>query len=389
MITRIFLPLILLTVLADLYIYRCYLKKMVGKQLWKAILWGLPSVLIIAFATYFSVQNDYIPVDSTHLFLYLFITVIIVAPKAVFTICSLIGKFMRRLTHSHRNWGDIISPVFCAVALYIIIYGATSGVRNLTVKHVEIYSKDLPVAFDGYHIVQFSDVHIGTMGAFNKGFLYDVVDSINAQHADMVAFTGDMLNARTSELSPFINILSKIKARDGVYSVFGNHDYSYYIDVDKKTAADNKRKLISLEQKCNFNVLLNQSMPIRRGNDSIIIAGEENEGKHPLPDYSDLSKTLKGVSPQTYVILLQHDPSAWNKSILPNSHVQLTLSGHTHGGQVSLLGLRPTIISYKQDYGLYQQGNRAIYVSAGVGGLIPFRFGVNAEIVSITLHKSR
>ena len=138
-----------------------------------------------------------------------------------------------------------------------------------------------------------------------------------------------------------------------------------------------------------WNLLLNDNCIVRRSADSIVIAGEENDGRPPFPRKADLSKTLHGISAQSFVVMLQHDPSAWRRSILPKCKAQLTLSGHTHGGQASIFGLRPTELLGKEDAGLYREGNRALYVSTGLGGFVPFRFHMDPEVVVITLKKSR
>jgi hypothetical protein len=85
--------------------------------------------------------------------------------------------------------------------------------------------------------------------------------------------------------------------------------------------------------------------------------------------------------------MLEHDPTSWHRKILPHSHCQLTLSGHTHGGQFSLFGLSPAQFRYREYGGMYYAGERAMNVSTGVGGVVPFRFGVSPEIVVITLKK--
>ena len=190
-----------------------------------------------------------------------------------------------------------------------------------------------------------------------------------------------------SELYPVQDLLKSLHAKDGVFSVLGNHDYSQYIKADPAVKAANEREVISRERQFGWTVLLNEHHTIRRGKDSLVIAGEENDGLPLFPDRGDINKTLEGISPSAYVVMLQHDPSAWRRSILPKSQVQLTLSGHTHGGQIQLFGLRPTMLTSKEDYGLYLDGNRALYVSAGISGLIPFRFGIPGEIAVITLHK--
>ena len=256
-------------------------------------------------------------------------------------------------------------------------------------KHVDVTFKDLPASFDGYRIVHWSDAHVGSYLKSRRPILERAVDSIRAQQADMVVFTGDLQNLQPSELYPFVGLFKSIKAKDGVYSVLGNHDYSGYIHADAAVKVANERETISRQRQCGWTVLLNENRSIYRGRDSIVIAGGENDGLPPHPMRGDIHQTLRGVGDDAFVVMLQHDPSAWRRHILLESKAQLTLSGHTHGGQISVLGIRPSKFMYPEDWGLYHEGDRFLYVTAGLGGLVPFRFGVPAEIVVITLHRQK
>ena len=133
-------------------------------------------------------------------------------------------------------------------------------------------------------------------------------------------------------------------------------------------------------------MLLNEHVVLRRGQDSIVIAGEQNYGD---PDSANFEKTMHGVGRQAFTIMLQHNPAAWDATIVPTKRVALTLSGHTHGGQMSVFGWRPTRWVYAEDYGHYERGESQLFVSSGLGGLVPFRFGISPEIVVITLHKTK
>ena len=387
MIARIFIPIILAIVLPDLYFDLHYLRRSSWRIWWKRLLWWLPSIGLLGYTVALASIRNFAPDDLFWLNLYLFLVGSIVIPKAIFAFCSGLGLLYCRLTHTRNNWGNLVAPPLCLFSLYILIYGSTLGFRKLEVRHIDIYSRELPKAFDGYRIAQFTDAHVGTLTDNRYKMLTRVIDSLNAQNADAIVFTGDLQNMQPSELYPVQDLLKSLHAKDGVFSVLGNHDYSQYIKADPAVKAANEREVISRERQFGWTVLLNEHHTIRRGKDSLVIAGEENDGLPPFPDRGDINKTLEGISPSAYVVMLQHDPSAWRRSILPKSQVQLTLSGHTHGGQIQLFGLRPTMLTSKEDYGLYLDGNRALYVSAGIGGLIPFRFGIPGEISVITLHK--
>lgn len=287
-----------------------------------------------------------------------------------------------------RNKGKLRNVIGLAIPIIIIgaiVYGFTLGFEKFKVQQVTFESEDLPEAFDGYKIVMFSDAHVGNFKS-RPQILKRAVDSINAQHADAVVFCGDIENLAATELEPFVDVFSSISARDGVFSVLGNHDMSLYMhDADEKQREQMLQRTIKTEESFGWRMLLNANAVVRRGNDSIFIAGEENDGCKPFPSKADVVKTMEGISEKDFVVMLQHDPTAWRRQILPSTNAQLTLSGHTHAGQISIFGLSPTQFMYKENKGAYYEGARMLYVSSGLGGVVPFRFGVPGEIVVITL----
>ena len=285
------------------------------------------------------------------------------------------------------KWGS------CACTLIIwgtIAYGVFIGFEELEVRQVEYVSSELPLAFDGYRIVQFSDAHVGTFKNSRKWMMKRAVDVMNAQQADAIVFTGDLQNLHPEELEQHIPVLSRLHAHDGVFSILGNHDYSIYVDVDSVTREQYNMKTQQLFRQTGWTLLMNEHRVIRRGADSIVIAGMENWGsKLRMPRRGDVGKTLEGVNDSAFVVMLSHDPTAWREKILPECRAQLTLSGHTHGGQFSLFGWSPVAWSYDEWEGTTYEGERALHVSTGLGGLIPFRLGMPAEIVVITLRSKK
>lgn len=387
MIARIFFLIILAAILPDIYIYRRYLRHRFDLGLWQRLLWWLPGAAMIAVTLVYAMIDNFAPDNLTWFNIYLFMLGLIVVPKALFVISSLMGRLLRRLFKLRRNWGNYIGLVLVLGQLYVLFTGSMTGTDRLAVKQVTIEFDDLPSAFDGYRIVQFSDIHLGSM---RTELMERAVVEIKKQHADLIAFTGDIQNMRPQELTRFAPLLSRLRAKDGVYSVLGNHDYSQYMPkLDEAQKKANEMQTRNFQTSVGWNLLLNDNCIVRRSADSIVIAGEENDGRPPFPQKANLSKTLHGISAQSFVVMLQHDPSAWRRSILPKCKAQLTLSGHTHGGQASIFGLRPTEFLGKEDAGLYREGNRALYVSTGLGGFVPFRFHMDPEVVVITLKKSR
>lgn len=389
MIARIIIPILLAIVLPDIYIDMHYWRHHKGYTWWHRLLWWLPSVLMVAYSIAIASTRNFVPDEMMFINVYIMLVGLVVMPKMLFALCSGIGYQVCRYTHRRRNYGNIIWLPFAAGAIYIIMYGFIVGFGKLEVKHLDLYFDDLPEAFDGYRIVHFSDAHVGSFQYDKKAILQRDIDSINAQKADMVVFTGDIQNMQPDELLPVMPLLSKVKAKDGVYSVLGNHDYSIYIDATEDVKKANIKATVDREQQIGWTVLRNDNRVIRRDADSLVIAGEENGGRKPSPKLADLEKSLHGVGTGAFIVMLQHDPNVWQEKIVPDGRVQLTLSGHTHAGQVSVFGLRFTQLTAHNDYGLYNQCRQQLYVTSGLGGVVAMRFGATAEIAVITLHKTK
>ena len=305
---------------------------------------------------------------------------------ALLIVLSLAAFFVCRC--SRCIWLKCLFVIPVCVSWPLFIYGAYIGVNQLEVRRLNLSFPDLPSSFDGYTIVHFSDVHAGTISCRQRQLLERAVDSINAVHADLVVFTGDLQNKRPSEIDTISSLLSKIKARDGVFSVMGNHDYPIYLDDEYEIYTDMGTRF-DTDRQLGWHLLVNGHYPIKRGSDVIHIAGMDNDSDNPrFPQRGDLNRTLSGLSVSDFIIMLEHDPSAWRRKILPHSHVQLTLSGHTHGGQFSLFGWSPASLVFKEYNGLYSIGKRYINVTSGLSGVVPIRVGTPPEIVVITLRSS-
>ena len=303
---------------------------------------------------------------------------------------------MRRyIIHTAINWGHRVGVVLGLLGMLTYLYGYIWGVGEIKVRHIDLTFADLPEAFDGYRIVQTTDLHLGTFRGWRHQILSDEMDSVRAQHADLVLFTGDLQNMLPEEVDPEVPVMRQaMKGKQGTIAILGNHDYGQYAHATPEMAQTMRQHLLRTMQKdLGWTVLLNNHTVIRKQingrTDSIIICGEENDGKPPFPQVANIAQTTRGLSPSQFVIMLQHDPSAWRRNILPHSSAQLTLSGHTHGGQMQICGWRPTMLRYTEDLGLYEQQGRYLYVSAGMGGVVPFRLNMPNEITVITLHKKQ
>lgn len=317
----------------------------------------------------------------------LLITTVILLIAGGLLLFGIIHNSIRLFRHKAKHRHIVGLTVSVAIAL-IITYGFTMDFGTFKVQHVEFESSDLPDSFHGYKIVMFTDVHIGNFTERRQWMVKRAVDSINAQHPDAIVFCGDIKNDDPSELKPFVGVLSSLKAHDGVFSVLGNHDYSpHNHDISEEERRKHNEQTIKAERSLGWQLLMNENAIIRRGADSIVIAGEENGGIKPFPCYADAAKTMEGINDSSFVVMLQHDPSAWHRQILPQTNAQLTLSGHTHAGQVSIFGWSVTSMIYKENNGAYYQGDRMLYVCSGLGGIVPFNIDFPGEIAVITLKK--
>lgn len=409
MIARLLIPVIVLTVLPYLWIDRKYLHIPKGKR---KILYWLPAAIVIGYTAYLTLEPDFLPANPVFIDIWFGMMALLAVPQFVFAFTSFVGwecmKLSRRFktkrgdgrfsgsVHRARNWGKLVGIVLAVWAFFSFIYGFTMGVREFQVKHLTVYVPDLPEAFEGYRIVHFSDIHVGSYYGWRRHMPQRDVDSINAQHPDLICFTGDLQNVRPEELVPFKETLSRLKAKDGVVSVLGNHDYTYYMNVDDEAEIRRiEEKVQQTEREMGWHLLMNEHCVLHRGKDSIYVAGTENFKK---PSRAEVAQALYGIQKGQFVLMLQHIPEMW-KDMTPSRinekygskdsvlvAPQLTLSGHTHAGQVSVLGLRPTMFS-AFDYGLYEREGCQLYTTAGLGGTIPIRIGVTPEIVVITLKR--
>ena len=304
---------------------------------------------------------------------------------AVLIILSLLLWWSFRRRRKGRNWIRWTLAVLLCSAWVAFLYGAYFGFAKLEVRRVELAFADLPPAFDGYRIVLWSDAHVGSYTGAREGILRRAVDSIKAQQADMVIFAGDLQNKVPEEIEPWRDLLSSITAKDGVYSVLGNHDYPYYVDKPDYEKYEQLGKTVGLEREMGWTLLPNAHRMVYRGGDSIVVAGMENDSRKRFGQKGDIGRTLWGVIRDCFVVMIEHDPSTWRRKILPRSHSQLTLSGHTHGGQFRLFGWTPASWMCSENDGLYEYDGRKLFVTHGLGGVIPMRWGVPGEIVVITL----
>ena len=296
---------------------------------------------------------------------------------------------------SKRRWVRLGGAAITAVTVIVLFYGMLVTRTDYHITHHTIYSERLPQAFDGYKIVQLSDIHIGTMLSPEEE-LTEIVRLCNAEDADMVAFCGDLVNVSYDELkSEYAAILAQLKARDGVYSVTGNHDTGIYMRARGISVEENTSRLISRQQQMGWKTLEDSTLHIHRSGDSIALTGVAFSDKlqafrhsFDLP-YIDLKEAYEATDGTPFNITISHIPQTWD-SILQDSLADLTLSGHVHAMQLKLpigrRGLSPAMFGYKRWSGLYHEQGRYLYINDGIGNvLFPLRVGAKPEITVITI----
>lgn len=294
---------------------------------------------------------------------------------------------------SRRKFVSQLALGLAAVPFVSLLYGMYQGKYNYKVLKYALEFDDLPDAFDGFQITQISDIHSGSFD--NKKKIEYGIDLINEQDSDLILFTGDMVNNRADEMAPWLESFKKLKAKGGMYSVLGNHDYGDYIDWESEQAkSDNLEKLKSIQNEIGFDLLRNEHRFIERNGERIALVGVENWGAGGFKKAGDLQAASKEVSLADFKILMSHDPSHWEQEVKQDEkHFHLTLSGHTHGMQFGIeipgwIKWSPVKWRYKHWAGIYQEAGRFINVNRGFGFLAyPGRVGIWPEITVITLKK--
>ncbi len=385
------LTLLVFNGLVDWYIY-CQTQRRASRWLARTQKWTAQVLAILLLAAIItparSGSSDELVVKMWLLFGYSSIYI----PKYIAVLFDFIGG-LPRLFHKGRIPGmALVGTVLGGMVFLCFWWGALINRYNIDTKEVEVEMAGLPESFDGYRLAQFSDMHVGTFGS-DTTFVAKVVDRINALRPDAIVFTGDIVNRQSDEIEPFISTLSRLSASDGVYAILGNHDYGDYREWDSPEAKSaNMESLYDAYRRAGIKLLLNETVWLRRGNDSIALIGVENIGDHPFPVYGSLAKAYPALGDSVTKILLTHNPAHWTDSIRDNSEVNvaLSLAGHTHAMQLELFGISPAAMRYDTWGGMYAdpEGKRKLYVNIGAGEVgVPMRVGATPEITLHTLRR--
>lgn len=312
---------------------------------------------------------------------------------AAFWALSRVPLLWKRKPWKPVAYAGIALGAFCFLSMW---WGSLVTTRQIEVNEVELAYDNLPPAFDGYRIVQFSDLHTGTYGE-STSIVANIAERVNALKPDLAVFTGDIVNRKTDEILPFIPVLKKVEATDGVVTILGNHDYGdYYRWPDPEAKADNLNRLVAIERdSLGWRMLRNEHFFLKKGNDSIAVIGVENWGEPPFSTYGDLNASYPDLNDSHFKLLLSHNPKHWDMVVSRSSNIDLTLSGHTHAMQLMISAggriFSPAAWKYKHWQGLATADNGGhLYVNIGTGEVgVPMRIGATPELTVITLRRKR
>ncbi len=289
-----------------------------------------------------------------------------------------------------RDFVRNISLTVASIPLAATLWGITKGKYHFLINRFELRFPDLPAAFDGFKIVQFSDFHAGSFD--HPSEVARGLEMLQDEGGDLIVFTGDLVNNRAEEARPFVSMLKRLSAPHGKFSILGNHDYGDYMPWKSDDERDiNLNLLKNYHEKSGFNLLCNTHQVIEKDGEKLILVGVENWGKPPFPQYGNFAQALTDVPEGSFNVLLSHDPDHWEHEVRHlKEKVHLTLSGHTHGAQfgVDIPGWKwsPVKYRYKRWLGLYKEENKYLYVNRGFGFLgFPGRVGMRPEISVFTL----
>lgn len=379
--TTIIIAIVFLSLLPDIHIW--YVALRAGMPVILPAILSLPTLALLLLAAAAAAGHPHS--DTFRIFFVLLLGFVL--PKLIFAILSLTGRAAAIAIPAIAHKGDTLALTAALIVAATALYGYLSGWRRLCVREVEISLPRLPAAFDGYRAVHISDLHLGTYGS-DTSYVSRLVERVNSLDPDVILFTGDLVNISAAETEPYRTILARLNAPDGVISVLGNHDYCEYGRYDTRDGARrNLEEVIRCERGMGWNLLLDGSVTLHRGADSIAVIGVQNTGRPPFPSRGNLRRAMQRLPDGIFKILLTHDPSHWRLEVLPRTDIDLTLSGHTHAVQLRIGGFSPARWLYPEWGGLYTDHGRALHVSTGIGGTVPFRLGAWPEIDIITLRR--
>ncbi len=397
---------IVIYILIDLYAFQAL--KNVTKSKWVYAFYVLVSLVVLFNVIYQITYYDSSRVMNTGrayafgFFIAIFIPKLILISfifgEDVFRFfIALYSKFFGNSSDFHipsrRKFVSTLALTIAAIPFTSLLFGMYKGKYNYKVLSYDLFFDDLPEAFDGFQITHISDIHSGSFD--DKIKVQYGIDLINEQKSDVILFTGDLVNNLANEMIPWKEAFSSLHAKEGVYSVLGNHDYGEYVNWNSNQEKfTNFEAVKSVQKEMGWNLLLDQSHFFERNGEKIALIGVENWGEGGFKKAGDLDKAVSNVSNQTFKILMSHDPSHWKAKVKDDLRTfHLTLSGHTHGMQFGIeipgwFKWSPVKYRYEHWAGIYEESGKYINVNRGFGFIgYPGRVGIWPEISVITLKR--
>ena len=385
----------------EFYVYQAL--KTVTNNNYLRIAYWLITILVYLFFVYEVLSFNKTNRDNSRVQLVASVFLVFLLPKLLIIFFLLLEDFGRGISllvqsvgtgENHlpdrRKFLSIAGLGTAALLSGLFLDGIIFGKYRHTIRKVKLKIAGLPNSFKGYRIIQISDVHAGSF--LNPEKLQKAIDMINEQKADLVLFTGDLVNNYATEFEPFVKLFKSIQSKDGKFSVLGNHDYGDYgAWKSSQEKVQNLSDLIQLQKEAGFQVLRNEHRIIEKNGEKLYLLGVENWGEKPFPQYGDLDKATEGVPTEVAKILMSHDPTHFDYIVKEHpSNVQLTLSGHTHGMQFGLdlknVRWSPAQFRYKKWADLYESNGKYLYVNRGFGVIgYPGRVGIDPEITLFEL----
>lgn len=369
--------------------------------------WGFTVAIIGSFLVYFIIGPTNLPrsyrIISGSFFFIAFLS-------KVFIVFFLLGEDMVRVLvygtnkiasnketslPERRKVVSQLGLIAAMIPFATLTYGIVRNAYRFQFYKNKIAIKDLPNSLEGFKIVQLSDIHAGSFTKVKP--IEEIIQKINDLNADLIVFTGDLVNDLAIEMEPYINIFGKLKAKYGVMSVTGNHDYADYIygKDDSEIKRQNFEDFKKVHARMGWNLLMDKNEVIEIDGSKLAIIGIQNWGKsNYFPQYGDLKKACIGCENADVKVLLSHDPSHWDEQVITDyKNIDLTLAGHTHGFQFgiesAILKWSPSQYVYPRWAGLYKESNQYLYVNRGFGFIgYPGRIGILPEVAVLELTKA-
>lgn len=372
-------------------------KKFVNKHNLQMKWYSVPkfiSIILLVASTFSMFSSLFMGVNNKLRYATMFLIALWILPKLAIVpililkdISRLFLKIVRKFSNkreldlidnNRRKIVETSAWTLASLPFIIVSKGLFATTNDFTVRKAEIYLPKLPKNLNGLKVVQLSDLHLGSF--YDYSSFQEVRRLTNNLKPDIIVITGDFVNNNPSELKANYKDLQLLKADIGIFSCLGNHDH-YMKDYEHN-------ELVRALNNAGSNLLINKSERLIINNSPLNIVGVDNLGMRQK--FGDFDKAFKSVNNEETSILLCHDPTNWDLNIRNKYPADLTLSGHTHGGQVAWefngFEFKPAKFVYRQFEGLYKNGNNQLYINRGIGTVgPPLRIGVKPEITEIIL----